>query len=91
MFKIPLLNRHKIVSDEGFTVTFVSRNVLMYEEDGISLLIDVDGDGKQMDVISSSLRPVTLGKKLPDDLGVRKIEGSIARALEWRGWSVDIA
>ena len=77
------------MSDEGFTITFVSRNILRYDEGSISLLIDIDGDGKQMDVLFRSLRlAFDADQQLPNDMTLRKIEHNVARALEWRGWTV---
>jgi hypothetical protein len=90
VFKIPLLHRKKIVSDEGFTITFVSRNVLQYDGSHVSLLFDIDGDGKRMDVLARSARVAhdANSVNLPDDMILRKIEDDISRALEWRGWLV---
>jgi hypothetical protein len=90
MFRVPFLRWHSIVSDEGFSVTFVSRNILKYDEGGISVLIDIDGDGKQMDVIANSMRASDPKGRLPEETTARKIEHNVARALEWKGWSVRV-
>jgi hypothetical protein len=90
MFRIPLLRRHTIVSDEGFAITFTSRKVLRYDEGDISLLFDIDGDGKRMDPIANSMRTSEPNDESPDEMTLRRIEDNIARALEWRGWSVQV-
>lgn len=90
MFRIPLLHRHTIVSDEGFAITFTSRNVLRYDEGAISLLIDIDGDGKRMDLVTNSMRTSEPNNESPDEMTLRRIEDNLVRALEWRGWSVQV-
>jgi hypothetical protein len=90
MFRIPLISRHTIVSDEGFAITFISRNVLRYDEGDVSLLFDIDGDGKRMDLIARSMRTSDTNGKSPDEVTLRRIEDNVARALEWRGWSVQV-
>ncbi len=88
MFRIPFFNRHKVVSDEGFTITFVSRHALRYDEGDIAVLIDIDGDRTQMDMFTKSIRAFDSDGKLPDALTIQKIENNIALALEWKGWKV---
>ena len=90
MFRIPLLHRRTIVSDEGFAVTFTSRNVLRYDEGDVSLLFDIDGDGKRMDLIAHSMRTFHPNGESPDEVALRRIEANVARALKWRGWSVQV-
>ena len=86
MFRIPLFRRNMIISDEGFTVIFVNRNVIRYEDQNVSLLVDIDGDGKRTDVLANSIRPALhSGARSLDADSVDRAERNVLRALEWRG------
>ena len=44
-----------ISSYEGFTVTFVARHTLMYEEGGKSVTFRTEGDNKSIDIFKHSI------------------------------------
>lgn len=91
MFKIPLLNRHTVVSDEGFKVTFISRNILKYEEGDLVARLNIDGDGKRMDLLAHSIRiESTQNGQTSKDEERHRIVRNVVRVLEWKGWSAHV-
>ncbi len=90
MFKIPLLQRSKIVSDEGFSVTVLSRYAVRYEQDGRSMLVSIEeGDG-HIDIFHSSIKWEDDPGEAIDAATDQRITENLAKALEWRGWSVGV-
>lgn len=77
-----------ITSDEGFTVTFVERHTLKYEEGGRSATIRTEGDGKSIDVFKNSICRWSNDPFEIDAATNERIANNVARALESRGFSV---
>jgi len=90
VFKVPLLQRSTIVSDQGFSVTVVSRSELKYEESHRVMTISIEQGDRHIDVFHSTIRrwdgdetPITSA----DD---RMITENILAALRWRGWAAEV-
>ena len=77
-----------ITSDEGFTVTFVARHTLMYEEGGKSVTIRTEGDGKSIDVFKNSIGRWSDNPSEVDAPTNERIANNVAPALKSRGFSV---
>lgn len=91
MFKIPFFNRHTVISDEGFKVTFVSRNTLKYEEGELVALLDIDGDGTKMDLLAHSFPIESTQLEETSKYEERhRIIHNVVQVLEWKGWSVHV-
>ncbi len=80
----------KITSDEGFTVTFSARHTLLYEEGGKSMTIRTEGDNKSVDVFKNSIGRWKHNTSEVDAATNERIANNIARALEFKGFSVYI-
>jgi hypothetical protein len=91
MFKTSFFHRNKIISDEGFSVTFLGRYQVRYQEGDRSILVHIEGDDVQMDIFHSSIKAWE-GGNCPsiDSATDKRIVDNISRALEWRGWSVQV-
>jgi|GEM_PF-4315934 len=91
MFKVPLLHRSKIVSDEGFSVTVLSRYAVRYEEGGRSMLVTIEEGAGHIDIFHSSIKSWENdpGEAL-DSATDRRITQNLTSALEWRGWSIAV-
>jgi|HubBroStandDraft_5_1064220.scaffolds.fasta_scaffold851162_1 hypothetical protein len=88
MFRSPLFSRGLIVSDEGFRVRLLSRYFLLYEEEGLSVKLQFEGDTRK-DLFYGSIEspstdmPLSLSPETE-----KRIYGNVQRALEWKGFSV---
>lgn len=80
----------KTLSDEGFSIEFTSRNTLLYEAGGKTMIIHTDGDFPDIDVFHSSMRRWSNDSSLIDGKTDERNVDNITRALEWRGFSVRI-
>ena len=88
MFHSPLFRPGTIVSDEGFRVRLLSRYFLLYEEEGLSVKLQFEGD-TQKDLFYGSMEspstdmPLNLSPEAEE-----RIYGNVQQALEWKGFSV---
>jgi uncharacterized protein YcgI (DUF1989 family) len=79
----------KTVSDEGFSITLGFRT-LLYEMDGKSMTIAIEGAGRYIDVFHSSMRCWMNDTSVIDGQTDERNVDNITRALESRGLSVRI-
>jgi len=90
MFRVPLLHRSSIISDQGFTVTVVSRSKLEYRENQRVMSISIEQGGRHIDVFHSTIRRWD-GESLPiSNADDRRITENILAALRWRGWTANV-
>jgi hypothetical protein len=88
LFHSPLFRPGTIVSDEGFRVRLLSRYFLLYEEEGLSVKLQFEGD-KQKDLFYGSMEspstdmPLNLSPETEE-----RIYCNVQQALEWKGFSV---
>jgi len=88
LFHSPLFRPGTIVSDEGFRVRLLSRYFLLYEEEGLSVKLQFEGD-TQKDLFYGSMEspstdmPLNLSPEAEE-----RIYGNVQQALEWKGFSV---
>jgi hypothetical protein len=88
MFRSPLFSKELIVSDEGFRVRLLSRYFLLYEEEGLSVKLQFEGDMRK-DLFYGSIElpstdmPLSLSPETE-----KRIYSNVQRALEWKGFSV---
>jgi hypothetical protein len=88
LFHSPLFRPGTIVSDEGFRVRLLSRYFLLYEEEGLSVKLQFEGD-TQKDLFYGSMEspstdmPLNLSPETDE-----RIYGNVQQALEWKGFSV---
>jgi len=80
----------KTISDEGFCLAFTSRNTLLYEVGGRTLTIDVEVGWPHIDVFHSSMRHWDDDSSIIDGATDKRNVDNITRALEWRGFTVQI-
>ncbi|WP_263374028.1 hypothetical protein [Granulicella aggregans] len=90
-FRVPLFQRSKIISDDGWSVTFLGRDSAVYEEDGRTIEFGIDVGGGFLTIFHSGLRWDELkGTPLLPDEDMR-ITFNLMDAFQWRGFVVDIA
>lgn len=80
----------KTVSDEGFSITLKSRTKLLYEVDGKSMVITMEGAGHYIDVFHSSMEHWSNDPSVIDGETDKRNVDNITRALESRGLNVRI-
>jgi hypothetical protein len=80
----------KTVSDEGFSITFTSRNTLLYEYGGKTMTVRTEGDGREIDVFQNSIVHWTNDPSTIDGNTLVRIADNVAHALESRGLKVRI-
>lgn len=78
----------KIISDEGFTVSFSARNSLMYEAGRRTMTVRTEGDGKAIDVFQKTISRWDNDSSEVDAPTNKMIADNIVRALEFRGFRV---
>ena len=76
----------KIISDEGFTVSFSARNTLVYEAGRRTMTVRTEGDGKAIDVFQNSMSRWDNDSSEVDAPTNKMIADNIVRALEFRGF-----
>lgn len=89
-FKIPLLNRSIIKSDEGFTIKFVSGEILRYSDKELVLCIGFDSGANMIGLMCKTL--TQLAPHPGEDLSAlqeKRVFDNIINALTWRGLTVD--
>ena len=91
MFKVPLFHRSSIVSDEGFTVTVVSRFEVRYEENQKVMTISIEQQGdRHIDVFHSTIRKWDGEEAAITNAEDYRITQNILEALKWRGWAAEV-
>jgi hypothetical protein len=80
----------KTVSDEGFSITLTSRSTLLYEVDGKTMTVDIEGGGKYVDVFHSSMQRWENDPSVIDGITDEKNVDNVTRALEFKGFTVRI-
>jgi hypothetical protein len=90
MFKTHWWRSGKTVSDEGFSISFLSRTTLLYETNGKAMTITIEGAVKYIDVFHSSMQHWTNDDSAIDGQTDERNCDNIARALESRGLNVRI-
>ena len=91
MLRVPFFHRSKIISDEGFIVSFVNRSQLRYTEGDSVFLVGVEGAGRYIDIFHSSIRRSEPDACEPIDSQTdQRVTENVTRALEWRGLTVRV-
>jgi hypothetical protein len=88
LFHSPLFRSGTIIFDKGFRVRQLSRYFLLYEEEGLSVKLQFEGDTRKDLFYGSIESPST---DMPLNLSPeteKRIYGNVQRALEWKGFSV---
>jgi hypothetical protein len=80
----------KTISDEGFSISFTSRNTLLYEAGGKTMTVRTEGDGREIDIFQNSMRHWSNDISVIDGKTNDRNVDNIVRALEWRGFRVRI-
>ena len=80
----------KTISDEGFSIKFTSRNTLLYEVGGKTMIVSTDGDFPEIDVFHGSMRHWSNDSSVIDGKTDERNVDNVTRALEWRGFNVRI-
>ena len=78
----------KTISDEGFTLTFTSRFVLLYEVGQKSMTFRAEGNWPDIDVFHGTMRHWKDDNSDIDEETDRRNVDNITRALEWQGFNV---
>jgi hypothetical protein len=88
LFHSPLFRSGTIIFDKGFRVRLLSRYFLLYEEEGLSVKLQFEGDTRKDLFYGSIESPST---DMPLNLSPeteKRIYGNVQRAIEWKGFSV---
>ena len=80
----------KTISDEGFSIKFTSRNTLLYEVGGKTMIVSADGNFPEIDVFHGSMRHWSNDSSVIDGKTDERNVDNVTRALEWRGFNVRI-
>ena len=89
MFRTHWWYSAKTVSDEGFSIT-LKLTKLLYEIDGKSMSVNIESDGRDIDVFHSSMRSWIGDTSAIDPQTDERNVDNLTRALESRGLRVHI-
>jgi hypothetical protein len=91
-FRVPFFRRSTTVSNQGFSITLISsgsRERLDYQDQLCHCLLDVEFAASTVVVLRRSLSDKQ-GSSL-SSMAELKVYQNVRRALEWRGWIVEVA
>jgi hypothetical protein len=89
-FTSPLFKQSLIQSDDGYTVQFLSREVLRYADGELVLFVGFDAGGGSISLMYKTVTQLAPhpGAKLSCSQEER-VFGNLFDALAWKGFSVD--
>ena len=90
MFRTHWWHAAKTVSDQGFSITLISKTKLLYEVNGKAMIVTTEGAGSYIDVFHSSMQHWKDDDSAIDGTTDEENLDNITRALESRGLNVRI-
>lgn len=89
-FKLRAFNQSVIKSDEGFTVQFLSRDILRYSDKELVVCVGFDAGGGFVSLMCKTIMQLSPhpGQRL-SPTQEKRVFDNILNALNWRGLTVD--